>query len=726
MENNDTFNSNKEKVLVKGFKRYNLNKKIDQAIKNIGYKQPTPIQKRTIPEILNGNNVIVKSRTGSGKSAAFIIPILQQLAERKQENENVEVAVLSPSRELAKQTLDFFLKLSKGLNLKFAVMTGGDKIEKQFERLQNKPDVVIATPGRLCQHLVEGSVSLNKVRFLVIDEADKLFEQGFEEQIKQILKSSPAKKQIALFSATIPDNLANFMKIGIQEYKYVSLDEEIKVPKTLKIHALFCREEEKMISLVAILKFVVKNEKVLIFCPTKQHCEFLSNFLYCYNISSSFIFGKMDQVLRDTNLHKFKNDEENILIVTDLAARGLDIPKLDLVINYDFPDRPKLFIHRIGRTARADQSGRVITLVSTIDLPYLVECQEFINRPFCFDENEIKGMNQNEYISIGSIPKDIYKSVEEMISEYHKNKIDLEDLQKSMVNSLEKKSKFKQKIKSKHVKKAKELVSEIKSVSSLFSKTNHETGTLLALQLKEFKPKKSIFEHLGNDTIKAIDKFKDKLNKIKISAKEKNSEEEKDFLVNCDETVKVNKVELNENNSFLNKKIKRSQVKSFKSSQFINNVKVDEESKRLWGKEQPLDLNEITLNLCPDEDQTNKGNSKYAWNTKLNKFVSGKADKDGNLVMRNESGVKIKKDEKRPSLFKKWLKTSRNKGSAIETFNGKKKETKDFNTLVKQRKDASRKVYKYAGQMRKLKEKKIGDKVHQNRKSFAIVKRRKK
>lgn len=724
MENNEIVVPNKEKVLVKGFKRYNLNEKIDQAIKNIGYKQPTPIQKRTIPEILNGNNVIVKSRTGSGKSAAFIIPILQQLSQRKQQNENVEVAVLSPSRELAKQTLDFFLKLSKGLNLKFAVMTGGDKIEKQFERLQNKPDVVIATPGRLCQHLVEGSVSLNKVRFLVIDEADKLFEQGFEEQIKQILKSSPAKKQIALFSATIPDNLANFMKIGIQEYKYVSLDEEIKVPKTLKIHALFCREEEKMVSLVAILKLVVKNEKILIFCPTKQHCEYLSNFLYCYNISSSFIFGKMDQVLRDSNLQRFKHDEENILIVTDLAARGLDIPKLDLVINYDFPDRPKLFIHRIGRTARAEQSGKVIALVSTLDLPYLVECQEFINRPFSFDDNEIKGMNDNDYISIGNIPKNIYKSVEEMISEYHKNKIDLDDLQKSMTNSLEKKSKFKQKIKSKHVKKAKEMVLKIGSVSSLFSKNKNEDGTLLALQLKDFRPKKSIFEHLGNDTIKAIEKFKNKQMKSKLVNKDK--DEEKDFLVNCDETIKTNNIEVEDsNNNLLNKKRKRSQVKNFKSNQFINNVKIDEESKKLWGNEQPLDLNEITLNLCPDEDYTNKGNSKYAWNTKLNKFVSGKADKDGNLVMRNESGVKIKKDEKRPSLFKKWLKTSRNKSLSIETFNGKKKESKDFNQLVKQKKDASRKQFKYAGQMRKLKERKIGDKVHQNRKSFAIVKKRK-
>lgn len=756
-------------LIVKGFKRYNLHDCINNSLKQIGYKQPTPIQKKTIPDILNGNSVIVKSRTGSGKSAAFIIPILQKLSQRKEGNNGIEVVVLSPSRELAKQTLDFFIKLSHGLRLKFAVMTGGDKIEKQFERLQLHPDIIIATPGRLIQHLDEGSLSIKNINMLVIDEVDKLFESGFEEQIKQIMRYSNSKKQIALFSATVPQNLANFMKLGIQEYKYISLDDENRVPSTLKIHAVYCREEEKLISLVVLLKFVVLEEKTLIFCPTKHHCEYISNLLTCYGIESLFIYGKMEQQLRDLNLRRFKNNEVNILVVTDLAARGLDIPKLDLVINYDFPDRPKLFVHRIGRTARAENKGKVISLISPHDLPYFLETQDFLSKKLSItNDSDIKPEEYNEYISMGVIPLSFQKEVELMISDYLKNKIELDDLKTSMINSTAKKNKFKIHCNSKYYTKSKQFKDMVYQTSALLMETKavkEKNENQLGDMLKSYKPQKTIFEHSG-ENLKPIEQFKNiisknkeykekKLRELKEMEKEKEEDKNEDVFIETEDiNDKNNKSilrdinkEINDriknnindanNTQLLNKKRKRSQITDFQSNkkQFINNIRDENESKSLWGNEQPLNLDEITLNLIPDEDFTKKV-SDYAWNEKLKKYVRGQTDKQGNLIKKNESGVRIKHDDKRPTSFKRWMSKYKNKinnpndlsGSLKGNGKGDKKggkgEIKSYNEILKSRKDKQRKPFKFAGQVRSQKEKRIGDKTHQNQRSMALVKKR--
>jgi len=741
-----------DKTILRGFKKYNLLPQIHDSIAKMGYKQPTPIQKKTIPEILNGFNVIVKSRTGSGKSASFILPILQKLSTHSV-TVGTRVVVLSPTRELAKQTLSFFLRLSKGMNLKYAVLTGGDKIESQFERLVANPDVIISTPGRLAQHLEEGSISLKKVDILVIDESDKLFEQGFEEQIKQILKSCPGKKQVCLFSATIPDSLANFMKTGIQEYKYISLDHETSIPDSIKLHCVYCRSEEKKLNLISVLKYSVdlNKEKTLIFVPTKHHCEFFVEYLNCFGIPSISIHGKMDQSLRDTNLGLFRKNASNILIVTDLAARGLDIPKLENVINYDFPDNPKLFIHRIGRTGRADSQGKVISLVSMMDLPYLVETKKFISKELSFESTQENEMD-NRLISFGVLQDGICKD----LSSYFKENLDKldEDLELSITNAMKKKNAFKLKPKPSSFKESKEIGKRKFENSQLFQSINssdndnsNDNGDMsLASLLKGYKPKKTIFQHNNSNTNIVFEG-----QKRKEENKEEKEDEDKDewnIGNNDSKDKKLRDAILNQKGSsslntgkeeLLVKKRKRSQMKNFRNnSQFISQEKDRELSAKLWGNEEPINLNELTLNICPDDDIGKSKNTKYAWNEVTKKFVSGNTDSKGNLVKKNESGKKVKLSDKKVSTFKKWRSQNKDKirnigemekgksfGSSVskEKFKGAKSEVKSFDQLVKEKKDMGKKKYKFAGQVRRSKENQIKEKSHMNRKSMALVRK---
>eukprot|EP01100_Stratorugosa_tubuloviscum_P004148 TRINITY_DN2028_c4_g1_i1.p1 TRINITY_DN2028_c4_g1~~TRINITY_DN2028_c4_g1_i1.p1 ORF type:complete len:700 (-),score=340.37 TRINITY_DN2028_c4_g1_i1:800-2899(-) len=361
------------------FQTMGLDPRIYRAIIKRGYKIPTPIQRKTIPLLLEGQDLIAMARTGSGKTAAFLIPLLARLKNHSLKF-GVRSLILSPTRELAIQTLKFFRELGKYTDIRCCLLLGGESMGDQFSDLANNPDLIIATPGRLLHHIVEAQLSLECVEYLVLDEADRLFELGFAKQIQEIMKKlTNSARQTCIFSATLPRQVVEFSRIGLSNPKTVRLDTEIKISENLALSFFTVKREDKAGALLYLLDSIIDAEQqTIIFVATRQQVEYLYLLLQQQNFDASYVYGSMDASARKINMSKFKLGKSKILLVTDVAARGIDIPLLDNVINFDFPPRPKLFIHRVGRVARAGRSGTAYSLVSPDELAHMVELHLFL------------------------------------------------------------------------------------------------------------------------------------------------------------------------------------------------------------------------------------------------------------------------------------------------------------------------------------------------------------
>ncbi|KAG5493938.1 hypothetical protein JKF63_01770 [Porcisia hertigi] len=370
-----------------GFQTLGLEKPLLDAILKQGFTVPTPIQRKAIPPMLQGNDVVAMARTGSGKTAAFLIPMLHTLKAHAK-MVGIRGLVLSPTRELSLQILHHGFALNKYLDLRFAALVGGDSMDQQFELLASNPDLVVATPGRLLHIMEEASLHLSAVRCLVLDEADRLFELGLQPQIGAIMQKIPDSCQRALFSATMPSVLAEFTSAGLHHPVVIRLDSEMKLSDQLKQSAFLVRNDEKVAALIVLLKRVLhvgeeasNNAQALIFVESKFHVELLQMVLTAYDISTSAVHGQMDQEARRLAVRSFSKRETILMVVTDVAARGLDLPLLDNVINFSFPFNPKLFVHRVGRVARAGRSGTAYSIMTFEDLPYYVDLMQFLGRP---------------------------------------------------------------------------------------------------------------------------------------------------------------------------------------------------------------------------------------------------------------------------------------------------------------------------------------------------------
>ncbi|EFN52852.1 hypothetical protein CHLNCDRAFT_26393, partial [Chlorella variabilis] len=313
---------------------------------------------------MQGLDVVGMARTGSGKTAAFVIPLVERLKEHSA-RAGARAVILSPTRELALQTHKVVKELGRHSNLRTAVLVGGDSMEAQFAELAAFPDILVATPGRLMHHLqeVEG-MSLRSCEYLVFDEADRLFEMGFAEQLRQILASVGPSRQTLLFSATMPKALAEFARAGLKEPELVRLDADTKISPDLALAFFTVRWEDKPAALLYLLREVVAaDQPTIIFASTRHHVEFLAGLLAQDGLEAAYVHGNMDQAARKIHIAKFRAGRVRLLVVTDVAARGLDIPLLDNVVHYDFPPKPKLFVHRSGRAARAGRSGTSYSLL---------------------------------------------------------------------------------------------------------------------------------------------------------------------------------------------------------------------------------------------------------------------------------------------------------------------------------------------------------------------------
>ncbi|KAF6264094.1 P-loop containing nucleoside triphosphate hydrolase protein [Scenedesmus sp. NREL 46B-D3] len=375
------FKEQKKKNKSGTFESMGLSPWLIKAIRRKGYRLPTPIQRRTIPIILQGSDVIGMARTGSGKTAAFVLPMMQRLAAHAPKA-GARGLILAPTRELALQTHKVVREFGRGSNLRTAVLVGGDAMEAQFAELAASPDVIVATPGRLLHHLAEvQGFGLGSVEYCVFDEADRMFEMGFAEQVREIVGRLRESRQTLMFSATLPRSLADFAAAGLSSPQLVRLDADRKLSPELGLAFFTVRADDKPAALLWLVREgLPQGSSTLVFASTRHHVEFLHNLMSHEGVPAACVFGSMDQTARKIHVAKFRAGKVGVLITTDVAARGIDIPLIDNVINYDFPAKPELFVHRCGRAARAGRSGSALCLLTREELPFLLDLHLYLGR----------------------------------------------------------------------------------------------------------------------------------------------------------------------------------------------------------------------------------------------------------------------------------------------------------------------------------------------------------
>lgn len=413
------------------FPRLDLHPGLLSTIKKKGYSTPTPIQRQVIPVVLSGSDVIAMARTGSGKTLAFTIPVIQRLQSHSAAA-GIRALVLAPTRELCLQTYKYMMNLTKGSDLRVALVTGGDSLESHFEVLAANPDIVIAAPGRLVHLLAETDLSLAKLEMLVFDEADRLLEMGFQTEIDAIIRQTPVSRQTLLFSATMPQAVAEFSKAGLKDPEMIRLDTDAQLSDQLFVAHITARPDEKTAALLSILQSCLKkDQQAIVFTCSRHHVDYLADLLAVAGWSVTTIFGNMDASARRINLAKFTKKKAQVMIVTDVASRGIDIPQLELVINYDFPDKPKLFVHRVGRTARNGRSGSAISILLPEELPYLLDLELFLS-----SSKVTATLNGQKNCVHGRLPFSFLQSQVEAIQSYHKTDVMLAKAKQSMENAL--------------------------------------------------------------------------------------------------------------------------------------------------------------------------------------------------------------------------------------------------------------------------------------------------
>ncbi|XP_059480120.1 probable ATP-dependent RNA helicase DDX49 [Neocloeon triangulifer] len=378
---------------MNSFSELGLKEWIVKQCQKVGIENATPIQRECVPQILAGKDCIGCAKTGSGKTLAFALPILQKLSE---DPYGIFALVLTPTRELAFQIADQFQIMGKPIGLRQTVIVGGMDMVQQGMDLSRKPHIVISTPGRLYDHL--GSCvtfSLKKIKFLVIDEADRTLGGDFDEQLKRIFDALPEQRQNLLFSATMTDSLSKVRQVAKKEMFLHETKSEVATVEELKQHYVLCPGAVKDGYLVQIIrKFKESHPRgsIMVFTNTCKNCQLLSMTLKEVGYDNVCLHGMISQKLRLVALNKFKSNNVKILIATDVASRGLDIPEVQLVINHSVPTVPKEYVHRVGRTARAGRGGDAVTLVTPNDIKLIQAIEELINTKlteYKTDEKEV-------------------------------------------------------------------------------------------------------------------------------------------------------------------------------------------------------------------------------------------------------------------------------------------------------------------------------------------------
>jgi ATP-dependent RNA helicase RhlE len=369
------------------FSKLGLSAEIVRAVTAKGYTEPTPIQKQAIPVILSGRDLLAGAQTGTGKTAGFTLPILQRLSARSANGPSrspVRTLILTPTRELAAQVEESVRDYGKFLNISSMTVFGGVNINPQIRRLKSRVDILVATPGRLLDHVQQRTVDLSHVEILVLDEADRMLDMGFIRDIKRILAILPRQRQNLLFSATFSDEIKDLASKLLNDPALVEVARRNTSAELIAQQIYRCTRTQKP----ELLTHLIKEHnwyQVLVFTRTKHGADRLAKQLIGSGISSLAIHGNKSQSMRTKTLAKFKAGEVQVLVATDIAARGIDINDLPQVVNFDLPEVPEDYVHRIGRTGRAGSSGGALSLVSEDEVKLLRAIERLINRKLPFE-----------------------------------------------------------------------------------------------------------------------------------------------------------------------------------------------------------------------------------------------------------------------------------------------------------------------------------------------------
>lgn len=364
------------------FAKLQISEPILRALKDAQYVNPTPIQKESIPITLKGRDILGIAQTGTGKTAAFAIPTIEKLYKATKpttNRKNPRSLVITPTRELAIQVGENFRKYSKYTDLKCATIYGGVSVSKQIGQLKKGCDILIATPGRLLDLIHQGELNTRFIRTLILDEADRMLDMGFIRDIQKILKFLPRKKQTLFFSATMPDEIKKLSSKIL--YRPYSINIEKSSPATDSVDQ-FVYFTNRSLKKKLILKIIHRAtaKKILIFTRTKRGADHLARFLSKKNIKTTAIHGNKAQSARQRALKQFKNGTIKIMVATDIAARGIDVDNIDLVVNYDIPNMPDTYVHRIGRSGRAGKLGKSVSICEPEHNEFFKEIEKFVSQ----------------------------------------------------------------------------------------------------------------------------------------------------------------------------------------------------------------------------------------------------------------------------------------------------------------------------------------------------------
>lgn len=396
------------------FSEYSFTPEIIKNLEVMGFKKPTDIQYKSIPAIVKGEDLLAIAQTGTGKTAAFAIPIINYIQKKKRTNkENViRALVMVPTRELAQQIAEVFYKIGKGTKVKTLALYGGVDQEGQIERLLSGVDVLVTTPGRMFDLHNQEYVDLKKVNTLVLDEADHMLDLGFIKDIEDVIARMPRMRQTLFFSATINKKIKKIAYDLIRSNAIrIQIAPKDPVSKNIKHSVAYIKMDDKRFFLERLIK-ENPDKKILVFVRTKVRAERVKKAMDRVDVVSETIHGDKEQKARTSVMNKFRKGEVLILIATDVSARGIDIANVDYVVNYDLPDVAENYVHRIGRTGRGRLKGDAVSFCSKEEKPLLKEIEAFVGKPI----KELE-LNQNEYRKTVDFSEDTNLSIKELMGQ---------------------------------------------------------------------------------------------------------------------------------------------------------------------------------------------------------------------------------------------------------------------------------------------------------------------